>query len=97
MGTFIQGQILGMQWIREIMNRGLTALGLDTETRIGGSILFFGYDVVKIPILLCVLIFLVSCLQSFFPPARSRRIMGRHPSPCGRCSRICFWGSGSAP
>ena len=85
MGTFIQG------------NRGLTALGLDTETRIGGSILFFGYDVVKIPILLCVLIFLVSCLQSFFPPARSRRIMGRYPSPCGRCSRICFWGSGSAP
>lgn len=79
------------------MNRGLTALGLDTETRIGGSILLFGYDVVKIPILLCVLIFLVSCLQSFFPPARSRRIMGRYPSPCGRCSRICFWGSGSAP
>ena len=76
---------------------GLTALGLDTETRIGGSILFFGYDVVKIPILLCVLIFLVSCLQSFFPPARSRRIMGRYPSPRGRCSRICFWGSGSAP
>lgn len=76
MGTFIQEQILGMQGIRELMNRGLTALGLDTDSRIGGSILFFCYDVVKISILLCVLIFFVSYIQSFFPPQRSRRIMG---------------------
>lgn len=74
---FIQDQILGMKWLNTVMDQGLTALGLDTSTRWGGSIRFFLYDIVKITVLLCVLIFLISYIQSFFPPERSKRILGR--------------------
>lgn len=77
MWTFIQNQILGMKWLNGMIERMLTALGLDTGSRLGGSIQFFIYDVIKITVLLCVLIFLISYIQSFFPPERSRRIMGR--------------------
>jgi uncharacterized membrane protein YraQ (UPF0718 family) len=77
MWTFIQNQILGMKWLNGLVERMLTALGLDTGSRLGGSIQFFIYDVIKITVLLCVLIFLISYIQSFFPPERSRRIMGR--------------------
>lgn len=79
MGTwnFIQNQILGMHWLNELIGRGLTALGLDVNSPLSGSIQFFLYDVVKITILLCVLIFAISYIQSYFPPERSRRILGR--------------------
>ena len=77
MWEFIQNQILGMKWRNGLIERMLTALGLDTGSRLGGSIQFFIYDVIKITVLLCVLIFLISYIQSFFPPERSRRIMGR--------------------
>ncbi len=77
MWEFIQNQILGMKWLNGLIERMLTALGLDTGCRLGGSIQFFIYDVIKITVLLCVLIFLISYIQSFFPPERSRRIMGR--------------------
>ena len=77
MWDFIQYQILGMKWMEELIGDGLAALGLDTATRIGGSIHFFIYDVTKITILLCVLIFVISYIQSFFPPERSRGIMTR--------------------
>ena len=77
MWTFIQDQILGMKWLNAIIGNLLSALGLDTAGRIGGSIQFFIYDVIKITVLLCVLIFLISYIQSFFPPERSRKIMGR--------------------
>ena len=72
----IQTQILGMKWLSDGIGRGLTALGIDPGGRAGGSLHFFLYDVIKITILLCVLIFLVSYLQSYFPPERSRRILG---------------------
>ncbi len=75
--NFLQTQVLGLRWLHELVAAGLTALGLDVSTRLGGSLHFFVYDVIKILILLCVLIFLVSFLQSFFPPERSRRILGR--------------------
>lgn len=75
MWDFIQYQILVMKWMEELIGDGLAALGLDTSTRIGGSIHFFIYDVTKITILLCVLIFVISYIQSFFPPERSRGIM----------------------
>lgn len=75
--TFIQDQVLGMQWLNRLIGTGLSALGLDVEGRVGGSVQFFLYDVVKITILLCVLIFVISYIQSFFPPERSRRILGR--------------------
>ena len=77
MWTFIQEQILGMKWLNQLINSGLTALGLDTSSRIGGSILFFLYDCIKIMVLLGVLILIISYIQSFFPPERSKKILGR--------------------
>ncbi len=74
---FIQDQIFGMKWLHGVIDSGLSALGLDVSSRWGGSVLFFLYDVVKITVLLCVLIFVISYIQSFFPPERSRRILGR--------------------
>ena len=74
---FVQDQILGMKWLEALIGKGLEALGVDLTTRWGGSLHFFCYDVLKITILLCTLIFLVSYLQSYFPPERSRRILGR--------------------
>ena len=74
---FIQDQVLGMKWLNELLGVGLSALGLDVNGRIGGSIQFFIYDVLKITVLLCVLIFTISYIQSYFPPERSKRILGR--------------------
>ncbi len=74
---FFQNQVLGMKWLNEVLGSGLAALGLDTSNRWVGSIQFFIYDVVKITILLCFLIFLISYIQSYFPPERSKRILGR--------------------
>lgn len=73
----IQNEILSMKWLNEWIGQGLSLLGVDNEGRIGGSLQFFLYDTLKITILLCFLIFLVSYLQSYFPPERSRRILGR--------------------
>lgn len=77
MGVFFQNQILGMKWLNELIGNLLSAMGLDTTSRTGGSVQFFIYDVIKITILLCLLIFIISYIQSFFPPERSRKIMGR--------------------
>lgn len=74
---FVQNQVLGMEWLEALIGKGLGALGVDLATRWGGSLQFFCYDVFKITILLCALIFLVSYIQSYFPPERSRRILGR--------------------
>lgn len=74
---FIQDQVLGMQWLNQIIGNLLAATGLDLQTRWGGSIQFFLYDVLKITVLLCLLIFVISYIQSYFPPERSRKIMGR--------------------
>lgn len=77
MWAFIQDQVLGMKWLNEIIGRGVSWLGLDTASRWGGSVQFFLYDTVKITVLLCVLIFGISYVQSYFPPERSRKILGR--------------------
>ena len=77
MGTFIQNQILGMKWLNALIGSLLSAIGLDTPSRIGSSVQFFIYDVIKITLLLCLLIFVISYIQSFFPPERSKRILGR--------------------
>lgn len=74
---FIQNQVLGMTWLNELIGFGLSAIGLDTSGRIGGSVQFFIYDTLKITILLCFLIFLISYIQSYFPPERSKKILGR--------------------
>lgn len=74
---FIQDQILGMKWLNNLIEQFLTMLGFDITTRFGGSIQFFLYDVIKITILLCTLIFLISYIQSYFPPERSKKILGK--------------------
>lgn len=74
---FIQNQVLGMQWLNEVIGAALSAAGLSLDGRLGGSIQFFLYDTIKITVLLCALIFLISYIQSYFPPERSRRILGR--------------------
>ena len=74
---FIQNQILGMKWLNEFLGKILSGLGIDLNTRLGGSIQFFIYDVIKITILLCVLIFIISYIQSYFPPERSKKILGK--------------------
>ncbi len=77
MWHFIQNQIFGMQWLHVLITGLLNIFGLNTETPIGGSVLFFIYDVLKISLLLCVLIFIITYVQSYFPPERSRKILGR--------------------
>ena len=77
MWDFIQEQIFGMKWLNDLIGIVLSKIGLDTGSRIGGSIQFFLYDVIKILFLLCALIFVISYIQSFFPPERSRKIMSR--------------------
>ena len=74
---FIQNQILGMKWLNALIGEGLSAAGLDTANRWVGSLQFFLYDVIKIVTLLCTLIFLISYVQSYFPPERSKKILGR--------------------
>ncbi len=77
MWTFIQEQILGMKWLNTLIGKFLGLFGLGVESRIGASVQFFIYDTIKIIVLLCILIFIISYIQSFFPPERSRKIMGR--------------------
>ncbi len=74
---FIQDQVLGMKWLNVVIGNALSAIGLDISTRWGGSIQFFIYDVIKITVLLCFLIFMISYIQSYFPPERSKKILGR--------------------
>lgn len=74
---FIQNEILGMKWLNRLIETVLNACKLDTESRIGGSIQFFIYDTIKIMILLGVLIFIISYIQSYFPPERTKKILGR--------------------
>ena len=74
---FIQNQILGMKWLNGLVQKLLTLWGIDVTSRLGGSISFFIYDVIKISILLFVLVFIISYVQSYFPPEKSKKIMGR--------------------
>lgn len=77
MWAFIQNEIFGMKWLNRLMGSLLELCNLDTAGRIGGSIHFFIYDCIKIMVLLGVLIFIISYIQSYFPPERSRNILGR--------------------
>lgn len=74
---FFQDEILGMAWLNRLIGTILNALGLDTSGKIGGSIQFFLYDMIKIMVLLGALIFIISCIQSYFPPERTKKILGR--------------------
>ena len=74
---FFQNEILGMAWLNRLIGSLLNTLGLDTTQKIGGSIQFFIYDMIKIMVLLGILIFIISYIQSFFPPERTKKILGR--------------------
>ena len=74
---FFQNEILGMKWLNQLIGNLLEACGLSTETRFGGSVQFFIYDTIKIMLLLGVLILIVSYIQSYFPPERTKKILGR--------------------
>lgn len=76
-GVFLQEQLLGMRWLNQLVGNLLQAIGIDLESRIGASLQFFVYDIIKIFILLSVLIFSISYIQSFFPPERTKKILGR--------------------
>ena len=74
---FIQNQILGMKWLNQTIGKMLSSFGLDIESKAGASIQFFIYDTIKIFVLLSVLIFMISYIQSYFPPERTKKILGR--------------------
>lgn len=74
---FFQNEILGMSWLNRVIQSGLNSAGLDTGGKVGGSIQFFLYDVVKIMVLLGFLILMISYIQSYFPPERTKKILGR--------------------
>ena len=71
---FITRQILGMSWLNEIIGLALAGIGGEAfiATWYGAGIQFFIYDTIKIIILLCLLIFLISYIQSYFPPKRTK-------------------------
>lgn len=83
--NFIEEQIFGMKWLNELLGTVLEAVGLDISGKLGGSIHFFIYDVIKITILLCVLIYVISYIQSYFPPERSKKILGRFKGNGANC------------
>lgn len=74
---FFQNEVLGMKWLNRLIGSIVEAAGLDPASRIGGSIQFFFYDVIKIMVLLGVLILIISYIQSYFPPERTKKILGR--------------------
>ena len=74
---FFQNEVLGMQWLGRLIGRIVNACGLDTTGRIGGTVQFFIYDVIKIMVLLGILILIISYIQSYFPPERTKKILGR--------------------
>ena len=75
--SFIQDQVLGMKWLYSLVGNLINSIGLDITTKIGGSIHFFVYDLIKIMVLLGVLIFIISYIQSYFSPERTKKILSR--------------------
>lgn len=74
---YFQNEILGMAWLNRLIGTILNSFGLDTNEKIGESVQFFIYDVIKIMVLLGILIFIISYIQSYFPPERTKKILGR--------------------
>ena len=84
--AFFQEEVLGMKWLNRMIGSLLQAAGLDTASRMGGSVQFFFYDVIKIMVLLGVLIFIISYIQSHFPPERTKKILGRFHGVGANCA-----------
>ncbi len=77
-GDFISKQLLGMSWLDGLVGSFLDWLGVDINEKFGASLQFFIYDTIKIIWLLSVLIFIISYIQSFFPPERTKKILGKY-------------------
>ena len=75
---FIQNQVLGMKFLNELIGVLLTKAGIDIASKFGGALQFFLYDTIKIFILLLTMIFIISYIQSYFPPERSRQVLGKY-------------------
>ncbi len=82
---FFQTEVLGMQWLNRLIGSIVEAIGLDPASRIGGSIQFFFYDTIKIMVLLGFLILLISYIQSYFPPERTKKILERFHGIATNC------------
>ena len=87
-GSYLMDQVLKMQWLSDLVTMLVGAFGLDVNSQWGGTIHFLIYDTVKIVILLCVMIFIISYIQSYFPPERSKRILGRFKGIGGNINRL---------
>jgi len=74
---FISNQILSMKWINSLIGKLLQFFGIDLNSTFGGALQFFIYDTIKIVILLCFLIFIISYIQSYFPPEKTKKILGK--------------------
>lgn len=74
---FISDQILAMKWINNLVGKLLEFIGLDLKSTLGGVLQFFIYDTIKIVILLCFLIYIISYIQSYFPPEKTKKILGK--------------------
>ena len=85
MWSFIQDEILGMHWLNRLIGKLLELVGLDPTSRIGGSVQFFLYDMIKIMVLLGFLILVISYIQSYFPPERTKKILGRFKGIGANC------------
>lgn len=82
---FFQNEVLGMKWLNRLIGSAVEACGLDPAGKVGGSLQFFFYDVIKIMVLLGVLILLISYIQSYFPPERTKKILGRFHGIIANC------------
>ena len=83
--SFFQNAMIGMHWLNKLIESLLKSFGLDTTSRIGGSLRFFLYDTIKIMVLLGVLILIISYIQSFFPPERTKKILARFKGIGANC------------
>ena len=76
MFEIINDALFKMTWLNQLIGAGLTGIGVDTTSQVGASVLFFCYDTVKIAILLVAVIFIIGYIQSYFPPERTKRLLG---------------------
>lgn len=83
--NFFQSEILGMNWLNQLIGTFLKTCGLDITGKVGGSIQFFLYDTIKIMVLLGFLILMISYIQSYFPPERTKKILGRFHGIVANC------------
>ena len=90
MSGFIMEQVLGMKWLNQAIGRLVSLIGLDVETRLGGSVRFFLFDVIKITVLLCVLIYAISYIQSYFRRNAAGKSWGASTGSEPTSSRRCW-------